>query len=64
LTSERWQWVEQSLGFRRLDPAERPIAAAVAETRGSRELWPVLLGAVLVLAVLEMAVARRWSRDG
>jgi hypothetical protein len=63
LTEERWRQLEQGLGARRLDLQGRPIAEAIAGPRGGRELWAVLLGAVLVLAVVEMFIARAVARQ-
>ena len=37
------------------------MTTAVARDHQGRELWPTLLGMVLVLAVVEMLLARMWS---
>jgi hypothetical protein len=58
LSDERWQWLERSLGFTRVDPTARPVLETLAANREGRELWGAALGAVLVLAVLEMILAR------
>jgi hypothetical protein len=63
LSEERWRQLEQGLGARRLDLQGRPIAEAIAGPRGGRELWAVVLGAVLVLAVVEMFIARAVARQ-
>jgi hypothetical protein len=63
LGEERWRQLEQGLGARRLDLRERPIAEAVAGPRGGRELWAVTLGAVLVLAIVEMFIGRAVARQ-
>ena len=63
LTGDQWQWLEQGLGFRRIDGERQPIPAAVARARGGRELWAVALVAVLVLGLVEIAVARGWSAE-
>ena len=44
------------------EPAEQPIAAIMTASRDGRELWPFLLGGVLLLGVLELAMARAYSR--
>jgi hypothetical protein len=61
LTEDRWTSLEHSLGFTRIDPSGRPISEALAANREGRELWGAALAAVLILAVLEMLVARMAS---
>jgi hypothetical protein len=63
LSDDRWRELEQGLPLRRIDPREGPIAEALAAPRGGRELWGPALGAVLFLAVCEMAIARALSRN-
>jgi len=63
LAEERWRELEQQLGIRRLDLQERPITEAIAGPRGGRELWSVVLGAVLLLALCEMFIARAVARQ-
>jgi hypothetical protein len=62
LTDDAWATLRQRLGFRRLDTADEPIAAAMSASRDGRQMWSILLCAVLVLAVLELAMARAYSR--
>lgn len=62
LTESRWRELERSLGFRRLDPQDRPLADILAAPRGGRELWGAALGMVLVLSVVELFVARSIAR--
>lgn len=62
LTDDNWKTIEKSLGFRRLDTSDEPIIQAMSETRDGRELWSTLLVGVIALAVLEMMIARRYSR--
>jgi hypothetical protein len=57
-----WKALEQSLGLERVETTDQPIAAAMSRSRDGRELWSVLLCGVLVLAVLELAMARAYSR--
>jgi hypothetical protein len=64
VTAARWKSLGQSLGFERIETADRPIAAAMSRARDGRELWPALLCAVLVLGVLEVAMARAYTRAG
>lgn len=61
LTSDDWQKLESRLELTRLDPAVTPITAASA-LPAPLELWPWLLGAVLLLGLLEMKLSRVWSR--
>jgi hypothetical protein len=64
LGPERWMWLESRLGAQVMDgPVER-LAQAMERPAGGRELWPVLLGVVLVLGVVEMVAARVWLREG
>lgn len=58
LPEERWQSLERSLGFTRVDPTVRPVMDALAADREGRELWGWALGATLALAVLEMCITR------
>ncbi|QOV92242.1 BatA domain-containing protein [Humisphaera borealis] len=61
LTPADWQHLESRLELTRLDPAVTPIAAATA-LPAPLELWVWLLGAVLILGLLEMKLSRNWSR--
>jgi len=63
LTDQRWRELESGLRLKRIDPADRPIAAVVSGTRDGYDLWPWALAAVLILAVLEMGLARAYSRE-
>jgi len=63
LTEERWRELEQGLGIRRLDIQERPIAESLAGPRGGRELWAAALGMVLLLATIELFIARAVARQ-
>ncbi len=58
LDEEKWQWLERSLGFTRIDPTERPVLETLGAHREGRELWGLLMLAVFTLAVMEMLVAR------
>jgi hypothetical protein len=64
LTEDRWRELERELGLRRLNPdlGDRAITSALAGPRGGRDLWAVAVGLVLLLAVVEMFVARLLSR--
>jgi hypothetical protein len=63
LSEERWRELEQQLGIRRLDLQERSITDTIAGPRGGRELWAAVLGAVLVLALCELFIARAVARQ-
>jgi hypothetical protein len=62
LSVEKREWLRRSLDVETVDTASRPIGASTVGSTGSRELWAWVLGAVLLLAVAEMALARRWAR--
>jgi hypothetical protein len=63
LTDARWDELERGLHLRRIDPNERAIATVVAGSREGIDGWPWALGAVMVLAALELGLARHWSRE-
>jgi hypothetical protein len=62
LGEEQWRSLARSLGFELIDTAEQPIAAVMSAARDGQEIWSVLLCCVVVLAVLELAMARTYSR--
>jgi hypothetical protein len=61
-----WARLQEQLGFTRMEPADRPLAArlvgarATAVAQGDR-YWLLALGGVLALFVIELALARAWS---
>jgi hypothetical protein len=59
LSTEQWERVEQEVDARLVDPAVAPITAALP---APLELWPFALGAVFLLGLAEMKLARNWSR--
>jgi len=61
LTAQQWGAMGKSLDFEMVDPGERSIGTVVAGARRGRELWLTLVGMVVVLSILELAVARRWG---
>lgn len=63
LTDARIEELESGLHIKRIDPNERAIATAVAGSREGVELLPWMLGGVLLLAGIELAMARHWSKD-
>ena len=63
LTAERWDWLEKNLHFKRVDPAESALRDVVASGRAGLELWAPGIGLVMLLAVLEMVLARAASVD-
>jgi hypothetical protein len=62
LDADQWRQLRQNLGMEVLD-SEQPqaAAAALAGAHRRRELWPVLLGGVIALALPEMGLARAWT---
>jgi len=61
LTAAEWQVLEMRADIGKLDPAVTPITAASA-LPAPLELWPWVLGVVLLLALLELKLSRSWSR--
>lgn len=63
LSDERWAVLQSRLHVKRIDPNERPIAAVVAGTREGYDLWPFALAALVLMSLVELALARHWSKD-
>ncbi len=61
ISDERWRWLEKELNVKRIDPAGRTLAAAQESVRSGIELWLPLLGAVIVLSMVELSATRRWA---
>ena len=61
LDDEKWQWLESSLGFMRIDPTAKPVMETLGAHREGRELWGALLAAVMALFLAEMFVSRLGS---
>jgi hypothetical protein len=62
LPEDRWRALEKAMGFQRVDTTEQPIAAVMSASRDGREIWPYLVVGVIALGVLELAMARSYSR--
>jgi hypothetical protein len=62
LSAQRWDYLQKSLNFRRVEPQRDSIAAAIASERTGRELHVPLIACVVLLALGEMCLARLWSR--
>ncbi len=54
----RWAALARELGFEIIDPIRQPASATLADARQRRELWPILLGIVLLLGMVEMVLTR------
>ncbi len=61
LTPERWDFLAKNLHARRVDPSESSLRDVVASGRAGIELWAPGIALVLLLAVLEMSLARMGS---
>jgi hypothetical protein len=64
LSDQQWDDLSGLLSFTRIDPLRESVASALGAARSARELWLVLMGLTLLLAVVEMALARAWSSPG
>jgi hypothetical protein len=62
LTEDGWRALERTMGFHRIDTTEQPIAAVMSAYRDGREIWPILMLGVIALGILELAMARAYSR--
>jgi hypothetical protein len=62
LTDQQWRDLEKNLGFERVDTSRDAIAEVMSATRDGREIWGALVCGVIVLAVVELAMARALSR--
>lgn len=58
LAEMRWSAMANELGLDVIDPLDRSLPSALAEARRNRELWPMLLGLVMMLGVIELALTR------
>lgn len=63
LTDARWQWLREALRFETIDSTHANVTAVMAGRRSARELWPMLLGGVFLIALGELALTRLWSRE-
>jgi hypothetical protein len=69
LSEQRWSQLSAMLGFEQIEDDERPgdggagkLSAALAEFHHSRrEIWPLVLGGVVALALLELGLTRLWT---
>jgi hypothetical protein len=61
LSDDQWMMLQRQLGFERVDPQPQAIASMMSRWRRRHELWPILLGCVILLAVLEMGLAYLWT---
>ena len=64
LDEATWQRLQEQLGFTRLEPVGRSLAARLIGTRaggGGERYWLLALGGVLGLFVIELALTRAWA---
>jgi hypothetical protein len=61
LTAQRWSQLGDMLGFQLVETGQTPLASVMGPDRSPQELWPMLLAAVLLLGVSELAIAKWWS---
>jgi len=63
LDARQWDVLRRSLDLQVLEYDQpQAAAAALAGAHRRRELWPVLICAVIALALLEMGLANAWTR--
>jgi hypothetical protein len=59
-----WSRLQEQLGFTRMEPSDRSLAARLVGTRDSGagdRYWLLALGGVLALFVIELALTRAWT---
>jgi hypothetical protein len=61
LDSKRWDELSTALGFALIDLTQTPLESLARDEHSPRELWAVLLAAVLALGLGEMLLGRMWS---
>ncbi|HYE20724.1 MAG TPA: VWA domain-containing protein [Tepidisphaeraceae bacterium] len=61
LTAAQWGDLSRGLEFELVDQRERAIGPVVSAARRGRELWLSVIGAVVILSLVELAVVRRWG---
>lgn len=63
LDDARWQSLQKSLHFTRIDPDRDRLAAAISGGRSGRELWMTVLALVMALSIGELVLARLWTQE-
>jgi hypothetical protein len=61
LADSRWRELERDLNIERIDAARRAPAAAQEAARSGVDLWLPMLGAAIVLGMIELLATRRWA---
>jgi hypothetical protein len=61
LSGRQWDELSRGLGFERVEPGRQTIVAAVASSRGGRDMWLTMVGVVIALGLTALAVVRRWG---
>jgi hypothetical protein len=61
LSEDRLRWLQSSLDFRQVDSQKDAMGAVVTAQRTGKELHLPLIGCVVLLALLEMTLARMWT---
>jgi hypothetical protein len=61
MTDEQWSRVAKTIGAERVDLERRPISQAQEALREGVDMWLPLIGAAVVLSMLELSAARRWA---
>ena len=61
LSSQQWNQLADRLKFTRVELDKTSLSSVVQQAAVRRELWPMLLTAVFMLALLESYLARRWT---
>ena len=63
ITEARWRDLERDLNFQRIDPDRRSPAVRQELAREGMDLWLPILGAAIVLSMIELSATRRWAGE-
>jgi hypothetical protein len=63
MTDEQWSHVAKVIGAERVETERRPIPLAQEALREGVDLWLPLIGAAVILSMLELSAARRWAGE-
>lgn len=63
LRQDQWEKLADKTGLKILEGRREAAATVVSAQREASELWPLFIGLVMLVGLVEMTVARRWSES-